>query len=127
MAAYSIENDLCSEDGLRYALEYLLPIVQANSTITYGEIADRLRQDLKIPGIVFAVGIGHVAGTLMNRILEIASGAPLINVLVFNTTRSPGTGVNGYLQDRYGGPLEKKRRDREGGKKGLCVRSVAKD
>jgi hypothetical protein len=48
--AYSIQNDLRSDEGLRHTFGYLLPAVSANATITYGEIAAKLADDLQITG-----------------------------------------------------------------------------
>lgn len=103
MANYSIEDDLCSDEGLRHLFNYLLPRIETNSTITYGEIAEQLAKDLGIHGRIFTTQIGHVVGTLMNRILEIEANAPLLNLLVVNTvTGQPGKGADGYLRDRFG-------------------------
>lgn len=103
MAKYSIENDLCSDEGLRHLFDYLLPHIATNSTITYGEIAEWLARDLGIPRI-FTTQIGHVTGTLMNRILEIDASAPLLNLLVVNVKGIPGKGANGFIRDRFGLP-----------------------
>jgi hypothetical protein len=45
---YSVADDLCSDRGLQITMGYLLPVVAANATITYGAIADRLRVDLSL-------------------------------------------------------------------------------
>jgi hypothetical protein len=104
MANYSIEDDLCSDNGQRHLFDYLLPCIEASDTITYGEIAERLAADLGIEGRIFSTQIGHVVGSLMNRILKIAHNAPLLNLLVVNTTGKPGTGANGFIRDRFGLP-----------------------
>jgi hypothetical protein len=104
MARYSIEDDLCSDDGLRHLFDYLLPRIETNSTITYGEIAERLAKDLKIPGRIFTTQIGSVIGTLMHRILEIDPDAPLLNLLVVSVKGVPGKGANGFIRDRFGLP-----------------------
>ena len=113
MAAYSIIEDLCSENGLRLTFNYLLPVVRANSTITYGEIADRLRRDLKIKGKVNPRHIGWVADALITRMLKIDDSAPLINVLIVDQiTRQPSTGADSYLRKRFDlrGPIGEHRR-----------------
>jgi hypothetical protein len=100
---YSIEDDLCSQRGLQLAFEYLLPRVAANAKITYGDIATKLRADLSIEGKVFPTHVGHVIGTLMHRILDAESTAPLVNVLVVNQkTGEPGSGANFFLRSRFG-------------------------
>ena len=102
MAAYSIWEDLCSDQGLQLTFNYLLPVIQAHSDLTYGEIAERLGKDLKIAGTVSPRHIGHVAGTLMDRIQAVYPSAPLLNVLVVvDTQGQPGTGADGYLQTRF--------------------------
>jgi len=98
---YSLE-DLCSDEGLRYTFGYLLPIARAGATITYGEIAERLAEDLEIHGKVFSVHVGHVVGSLMLRILEENPSAPLINVLVVKqNTGQPSYGADGFLRSRF--------------------------
>ncbi|HEY2034349.1 MAG TPA: hypothetical protein VGH02_11745 [Rhizomicrobium sp.] len=103
MATYSVEDDLCSDEGLRHLFDYLLPRIETNSTITYGEIAEQLAKDLDIPRI-FTTQIGHVIGTLMNRILAIDANAPLLNLLVVNVKGIPGEGADGFIRDRFGLP-----------------------
>jgi hypothetical protein len=110
--AYSVWDDLCSDRGLRHAFGYLLPVVRANATITYGEIAAKLAKDLQIDGKVFPIHIGHVAGSLMERILKVDKAAPLINVLVVNQTGQPGKGMDGFLRDRFHLPENQTIRER---------------
>ena len=64
---YSIETDLCSDNGLRLTLGYLMPRARTGATITYGEIANNLRRDLKLTGKIFPTHIGTVVGTLMDK------------------------------------------------------------
>lgn len=104
MANYSIEDDLCSDEGLRHLFDYLLPCIETSDTITYGEIAERLATDLGIEGRIFSTQIGHVVGSLMYGILKIAPNAPLLNLLVVNTTGKPGKGANGFIRNRFGLP-----------------------
>jgi hypothetical protein len=99
MATYTIKQ-LCN-DGPKFAMGMLLRCLSAGEPfITYGAIADELEYQLKIQKI-FSTHIGHVAGSLMNRILEIDPDAPLINVLITRPDGIPGAGVGGYLADRY--------------------------
>lgn len=100
MPNYTLEQ--LRSDGLPFVLRYLLPVVAANTTITYGRIADLLEQDLKLGGPIFSTQIGGVVGTLMDRLHEVDAEIPLINVLVVNQgTGSPGIGVDGYLRDWF--------------------------
>jgi hypothetical protein len=112
---YSLHEDLCSVQGQQFTLGYLLTVVAANTTITYGEIADRLRADLSMEGKVFPTHIGWVVGTLMESILEVVHSAPLINLLVVNQkTGHPGEGADGFLRRRFrlpaGRPIRQERR-----------------
>jgi len=75
--------------------------------VTYGAIKTELEYQLGIDAI-FPVQIGHVAGSLMNRILEADSTAPLINALITRSSGLPGEGVGHYFADRYG--IEKYRK-----------------
>jgi len=98
---YTLEQ--IQSDGLPWVLGYLLPVVAANTTITYGRIAELLQKDLELNGPIFSTQIGGVVGTLMNRLHEIDPEIPLINALVVNQgTGAPGIGVDGYLRDRFG-------------------------
>jgi hypothetical protein len=105
---YSVEDDLCSDQGLRCTFSYLLPVTHAGATITYGEIASRLAEDLQTDGRVFPVHVGHVVGTLMERILSANDTTPVINVLVVNQgTGQPGEGADGFLRRRFHLPAER--------------------
>ncbi|MGC9954798.1 MAG: hypothetical protein ABSD21_11025 [Rhizomicrobium sp.] len=104
MTNYSVEDDLCSDEGLRLVFDYLLPCIETNSTITYGEIAGRLTADLDLDGQVFSTHPGHVVGTLMHRILEIDNDAPLLNLLVVNIMGKPGEGADQFIRERFGLP-----------------------
>lgn len=110
LMGYSVEQ-LCS-DGLEPTFRYLLPVTAANTTITYGQIADALQVDLDIDGNVFPTHIGAVVGTLMERIHQVEPNAPLINVLVVNqNTGQPGVGADGFLREWFeisAKPLPKK-------------------
>ena len=106
MGKYSVEKDLRSNKGLRQLFDYLLPHIETNSTITYGEIADRLTKDLHLKGQVFSLHPGPAVGTLMHRILEIDGDAPLLNLLVVSTTGKPGDGADIFIKDRFGLPRD---------------------
>lgn len=99
MANYTIEQ-LC-EDGPQFAMAMLLVCLKSGEPfVTYGAIRDELEHQLKIETI-FSIQIGYVAGSLMNKILEIDPKAPLINALITRPTGLPGEGVGGYFADRY--------------------------
>jgi hypothetical protein len=99
MGAYKIED--LEEKGPKYAMALLLNCLKEGQPfVTYGSIRDELQYQLKIEHI-FSVHIGHVAGALMNAIIEIYPNAPLINVLITNPEGIPGKGAGEYLADRY--------------------------
>ena len=99
MSTYTIEQ--LGNDGPQFAMAMLLECIKSGEPfITYGDIGSELEHQLKI-NTIFPTQIGHVAGSLMNRILEIAPNAPLINVLITRPSGIPGVGVGSYLADRY--------------------------
>lgn len=114
MPAYTIEQ-IQSEKALALTMGYLLPIVSANTTITYGEIAGRLRRDLKINGKTFPVQIGGTVGALMERLWNFDESVPPINVIVVRaTSKKPSHGVDGFLVHWFDLPNNRvsvKRRD----------------
>lgn len=106
MATYTIEQ--LGNDGPQFAMAMLLRCLSAGEPfVTYGAIGDELEYQLNIKKI-FPTQIGHVAGSLMDRILEIDPHAPLINVLITRPDGIPGVGVGGYLADRYNNKRYKK-------------------
>ena len=86
MSTYTVED--LSMEGPQYAMAMLLECIKKGEPfVTYGEIRDELEFQMEIDKI-FTVQIGHVAGTLMNEILEIDPKAPLINVLITKVIKS---------------------------------------
>ena len=99
MTSYTVEQ-LC-EDGPPFAMAMLLDCLKSGEPfVTYGAIRDELEYQLSIDKI-FPTQIGHVAGSLMNKILEVDPKAPLINALITRPTGLPGVGVGGYFANRY--------------------------
>jgi len=101
MPTYTIEQ--LANEGSPYAMAMLLECLDSGELfITYGDIVSELEYQLNIKKI-FPTHIGHVAGSLMDRIMEIAPDAPLINVLVTRPNGIPGIGIGigGYLANRY--------------------------
>ena len=99
MSTYTIEQ--LREEGPPFAMALLLQAIKTGEPfVTYGTIANELEYQLNIPKI-FPVPIGHVAGTLMNKILEIDPDAPLINTMITRSSGIPGVGVGSYLANRY--------------------------
>lgn len=99
MPTYTLEQ--LRNEGPQFAMVMLLQCIKNGEPfVTYGDIRSELEYQLKIKTI-FSTRIGHVAGTLMNQILEIEPKAPLINVLVTRPHGIPGSGVGDYLAERY--------------------------
>ena len=99
MATYTVDQLI--NDGPQFAMAMLLRCLSTGeSFVTYGAIGVELQHQLRV-GKIFPTQIGHVAGSLMNRILKIDPKAPLINVLITRPDGIPGVGVGSYLADRY--------------------------
>ena len=102
MPTYTLEQ--LQEEGPPYALAMLLrSFVQGEPFITYGAIRNELEYQLGIERI-FPTQIGHVAGSMMDKILTIDPNAPLINVLITRGNGVPGKGAGWYLAERYQNP-----------------------
>lgn len=100
MVSYTVEK--LRNDGPQYAMALLLNALESGEPfVTYGSIKSELERQWDVEAI-FPTQIGHVAGSLMNQILETDEDAPLINVLITRGNGIPGTGVSDYLYDRYG-------------------------
>ena len=88
--------------GAPILMRILLDVTQRRSVVRYGTVAAQIETTTKL-GKVFPTHIGHVAGTLMNRIRnDYSKRVPPINALVVNDTGLPGDKVGWYL-DKYGG------------------------
>lgn len=100
MPSYTISE--LKEKGPGFAMAMLLDRLFSNEYfVTYGEIAKELEYQLDI-NTIFPTQIGHVAGTMMDMILEIDPNAPLINILITRPNGIPGIGAGPYLAKRYG-------------------------
>jgi hypothetical protein len=81
-------------------MERLVEAADRRETASYASVA---RYIAKRAGPRFARcwhHVGHVAGSLMDRILEVAPNAPPINTLVVKAAGLPGTGADFYIE-RY--------------------------
>ena len=82
---------------------WLIHAAKSRGTMTYGKAKRRLESECGF-GDIFPIRIGRVAGVAMNRILEQARRAPMLNVLLVQAaTRLPGSGAAGYLAIRNPG------------------------
>jgi hypothetical protein len=99
MGTYTLEQ--LREDGPQFAMAMLLRCLDSGEPfVTYGAIRDELEFQLRIDKI-FPTQIGHVAGSLMDRILGVDPKAPLINALITRPDGLPGVGIAGYFANRY--------------------------
>jgi len=88
--------------GLKPAMELLIAAAKDGGLVTYGELAVHIRQKLGKPTISHR-HMGNIAGPLMDRLFEVASNAPLINLLVVRgDSEQPGEGADPYLKRRFG-------------------------
>ena len=94
-------ENLESVPATRPLTAWLIHAARASRTMTYGQAKQRLEGECGF-GVIFPVAVGRVAGAAMNRILKYVPDAPLLNVLlVQSTTGLPGSGAVGYLARRY--------------------------
>lgn len=97
-----------NENLLKYALEptfrWLITAALDGTVITYGEIKQKLEDDISL-STIFTTRIGFVVGSLIEKIQDKVEDAPLINTLVVNQTdRQPSKGAGGFMADRFGKP-----------------------
>lgn len=102
MPKYTIQK--LSDEGPPYAMALLLRSLGSGEPfVTYGAIRDELQYQWGIEQI-FSTQIGNVAGSLMDKILDVDPKAPLINVLITRADGIPGVGVGSYIARRYRSP-----------------------
>ena len=94
-------ENLESVQATRPLTAWLIHAARSRRTMTYGQVKQRLEGECRFD-VIFPVAVGRVAGAAMNRILKYFPNAPLLNVLlVQSTTGLPGSGAVGYLARRY--------------------------
>jgi hypothetical protein len=87
--------------GLKPAMELLVSAARAGRLVTYGELANRLCVALGNARVSHH-HMGEVAGTLMNRLLDVDEEAPLLNLIVVRAeSEQPGDGATPYLVRRF--------------------------
>lgn len=100
-AKYSATNKNLEQYALPPAMKFLVKTALDGSTITYGKLKKQIEDEASI-STIFATRIGFVVETLMKRIHEVDSLAPLINILVVNQVdRLPGIGVGHFMATRF--------------------------
>jgi hypothetical protein len=99
MSTYTFKD--IGEKGSPIAMAMLLDCLKEGEPfVTYGAIREELQYQLGID-IIFPTHIGHVAGTLMHKILKVDKSAPLINALITRPNGVPGIGVADFFAERY--------------------------
>ena len=80
---------------------WLISAAKEETTLTYGRAKGRLETECGFSTILFEK-MGRVAGAMQDKIHELDSSAPLLNVLlVRKDTGLPGEGLCGYLAERF--------------------------
>ena len=98
--------DPTNENLFNVALEpvfrWLVAAALDGDTLRYGQIRDRIENELGFHPIGRSTRIGTVVGELMHRIDDAKPGAPLINVLVVGQNDGlPGSGAGGFMADHF--------------------------
>lgn len=99
---YAATDENLLRYGLAPTMRYLIATALDGSTITYGQLGAKLEEDVGFSRI-FRTRIGFVVGSLMHRIHNVRSDAPLINVLAVNQQdRQPSKGAGSFMASRFG-------------------------
>jgi hypothetical protein len=94
--SYTLE-ELC-EVGPAVAMPFLVTAAERRETISYADLASHLGRKVDKRFARSWRHMGHVAGALMDRILEVSPKSPPLNSLVVNGTGIPGKGADWYVQ-----------------------------
>lgn len=96
-------NENLFEVALQPVFLWLVAAALDGDTLRYGQIRDRIEEDLGFHPIGRATRIGAVVGVLMHRIEEADPDAPLINVLVVGQNDGlPGSGAGSFMAEHFG-------------------------
>jgi hypothetical protein len=99
---YASTNANLLAHGLAPAMRWLIAVALDGSTMTYGELGEKLEDEAGF-STIFRTRIGFVVGTLMEQIQTIEPNAPLINVLAVNQKdRLPSRGAGPFMAARFG-------------------------
>jgi len=89
--------------------QWLIYAARRRTYITYGEVKDRLENEIGFDTIFPPTRIGFVAGELMDRILDFQPNLPILNILlVRKDDHMPGEGVGWYISQYLGNKKYKK-------------------
>lgn len=103
-ARYAATNENLLEHALQPTMKWLIAAALDGTTMTYGEIKQRLERQASF-STIFATRVGLVAGEMMNRIQLVEPDAPLLNVLVVNQRdRQPSKGAGSFMATRFQNP-----------------------
>lgn len=101
-ARYAATNENLIQHALAPTMKWLIATALDGSTMTYGEVKQRLESEVSL-STIFATRIGLVAGEMMNKIQHVEPDAPLLNVLVVNQAdRQPSKGAGSFMASRFG-------------------------
>jgi len=122
---YTVEQLV--NDGPRYAMAYLLKsLSHGEPFLTYGRIAGHLEPRMEIPKI-FSTQIGHVVGSMQDKIHMVDPAAPLLNALATRQNGIPGEGVADYIDRKYRNGKTKKWNDLSDKKKLKIVEKIRQE
>ena len=96
--AYTVEDLLAV--ALPIAMERLVEAADRRETASYADVARYIAKRAEPRFARCWHHVGHVAGSLMDRISEVAPSAPPINTLVVKAAGLPGNGADFYIE-RY--------------------------
>ena len=92
------DNENLKQRAAPALAQWLIREARHGSSITYGQVARRLEEEIGFGNIFPPSRIGIPAGHLMDLILEVDPGCPLLNVLlVRQEDRVPSDGAGGYM------------------------------
>ena len=84
--------------------QWLIHAAKRRSTITYGEAKRRLETEFGFDTI-FSIMMGHPAGAVMDRLLDVQPDCPLVNVLLVRQGDGmPGDGAGSFMANYLGQP-----------------------
>ena len=90
-----------SSVGQKPMMRLLITCAKDGVTVTYGKAAEFLQDELDIPNLS-PRHMGHVAGSMMNSILEQEEWAPPLNVLLVRQANGlAGEGAESYVEDYF--------------------------
>lgn len=110
---YAATNDNLITRGLAPTMRFLIAVALDGSTMTYGELGEKLEDEAGF-STIFRTRLGFVVGSLMGKIQKVEPTAPLINVLAVNQKdRQPSKGAGSFMAKRF----KEKRLGRDDAKK----------